>query len=283
MITQEEKTTAQKLLNNPFEVNQELGIAMLKSTINISKERKFWNELMTSSIQKLRFCLEYELEEEIELIQLTDLSLSKSSKVTIVERFPNLKQLKITNQSYPCFSWVIKWAKLEKLDLLSLSHNRLGALHESMDGLTRLRSLYLSYCRLIKLHSLIANWQNLRVLVLAHNRLRKLPTQLGALKKLEHLNLSNNQLEQLGGELGSLSRLRELHLKGNRLTALPHTIGKLHQLRYLQLAGNKIEKLPNMEVLQDLRVLNVRGNPITQNWRAMKQLREQLPYTLVID
>lgn len=58
-------TTSQNLehlktfLSSPYEVNQELGIATLKA-VGIPQENwQEWHKLMSTTIQKLRFCLQY--------------------------------------------------------------------------------------------------------------------------------------------------------------------------------------------------------------------------------
>lgn len=270
-------------LKHPFEVNQEIGFALLKELVDLSDNRIQWNELMTDSIQKLRFCLAYELEKEVQFIKLKKVDYSEASKVCLVESFVNLEQLILMDQNYPNFSWMIKWSKLTSLKVLSLSRNCLTIWPFELDYVPRLSQLYLGGNKFTKLSAEIANSKSLEVLVLSANRLRKLPTQLATLKKLRHLNVARNYLERIGAELFSLPNLEELYLQGNQLKVLPEAIGKLRKIRRLNLAYNQLVSLPEgLYWLDSLEELNLKGNPVAQDEGIIYPLQEALPNTHII-
>ena len=83
---------------------------------------------------------------------------------------------------------------LPNLQELTLSHNRLTALPESLGGLPNLQLLNLSDNQLTTLPESLGNLQNLQTLNLYNNRLTALPESLGNLPNLQYLYLSDNQL-----------------------------------------------------------------------------------------
>ena len=112
------------------------------------------------------------------------------------------------NETHVYLPWKLRETRLEYLDALcrvlfllpnlqelTLSHNRLTALPESLGGL-----------------------QNLQLLNLSDNQLTTLPESLGNLQNLQTLNLRNNQLTALPESLGNLQGLRNLYLSDNQLT-----------------------------------------------------------------
>ena len=112
------------------------------------------------------------------------------------------------NETHVYLPWKLRETRLEYLDALcrvlfllpnlqelTLSHNRLTALPESLGGL-----------------------QNLQLLNLSDNQLTTLPESLGNLQNLQTLNLYNNQLTALPESLGNLPNLQNLYLSDNQLT-----------------------------------------------------------------
>jgi hypothetical protein len=137
---------------------------------------------------------------------------------------------------------------LHGLEILTLSHNKLKILPQSISNLKHLTSLHLS-----------------------NNRFETVPDVVFELKSLRFLDVSSNQLIELSTKIGLLKSLETLLLFENCLTNLPEDIGKLQQLRTLWLGNNKLKKLPrdivklnNLEWNNNFLDLssNIDGNPL---------------------
>ncbi|XP_063381179.1 protein artichoke-like [Cydia fagiglandana] len=178
--------------------------------------------------------------------------------------------------SLPAF--VIECGRLEKL---SLSHNRITAMPETLNALASdLRQLDLDYNELVALPLAMNELMRLRRLSAAYNRLREvpsLPPRLYALSlagndlanfpegltnieagTLTHLDLGYNRIAHVGASMFGAwaTALDTLSLRGNRLaTLLPGAFPPL-PLRELALSFNELYSLSS-EALSSLRVLSV--------------------------
>jgi Leucine-rich repeat (LRR) protein len=271
-----------KFLSSPYEVNQELGIATLKAVGIPEKKWQDWHKLMSTSIQKLRFCLQYGFDEELRIVRLTDFSLAERAYLSIIESFPNLEALYLSDQAYLDYDWILDWSKIPNLKTLSLVRNELRQFPASIARADQLERLYLSHNRLLKVDALIGNLQSLRVLSLRRNRLKNLPSQLGSLKSLAYLDVSHNYLKTWDRALCALPNLEELNLAYNRLEALPEELSRLRRLKVLNISGNKIEELPETLLeLPRLEVLKIKSTPLARDQDFIYYLQEQKPHLRV--
>ena len=125
------------------------------------------------------------------------------------------------NETHVYLPWKLRETELEYLDALcrvlcllpnlqelTLSHNKLTALPESLGGLQNLGHLNLSDNQLTTLPESLGNLQNLRTLNLYNNKLTALPESLGNLQGLQYLYLSKNRLKEPAQD-SVVQRLRE--------------------------------------------------------------------------
>ena len=120
------------------------------------------------------------------------------------------------------------------LTVLSLWHNNLTSLPESIGNLTGLTALGLS-----------------------RNNLTSLPESIGNLTGLTALGLWHNNLTGLPESIGKLTGLTSLWLSDNNLTCLPESIGNLTALDFVGLEGNDLLKLSNEVVLRNVDVVKL--------------------------
>jgi Leucine-rich repeat (LRR) protein len=138
-----------------------------------------------------------------------------------------------------------KLARLRRLRMLDLGHNKLATLPDAFGALTCLTDfLYVHDNELEELPSSMATLTTLRYLNISENKFELFPELLCNLSGLVELRASDNQLRSLPESIGRMSMLHELHLRNNRLTWLPDSIGHLQRLRYLDLRGNPLQTLP---------------------------------------
>ena len=116
----------------------------------------------------------------------------------------------------------------------------LTKLPESLGELTRLEILSLSFNKLTELPEWLGQLNQLQVLDLADNELTALPESVSRLNKLLDLYLSNNQLTELPQSLRQLTQLQWLIVDHNRLTALPEWLTQLKYLKKVSVKGNPI-------------------------------------------
>jgi len=272
------------LLEHPYEVNQELGIATLSAAglPDSDNYRKKLKLRMANSLLKLQWCIEYQLTEVVEVIALQELRYDERSKLNILEKFPNLKELSLPKNSYINYEWIIDWSKFQGLQKLSLRGNRLNSFPKGLQGLSNIRSLDLGKNRLLKLSAFCNSFPKLEQLNLSHNKLKKLPLQLGGLKTLKLLYVNHNYLTNLELDLKSLTKLEVLKLTANRFREIPAVIMELKALKELDLSANLLTDIP--EELFELPVLErvkIQGNPIPKHQKeALKAAWPKLDITI---
>ena len=126
---------------------------------------------------------------------------------------------------------------------LSLKHNKLTTLPESLGKLTQLTELDLSFNHLDELPDNLDQLANLAILELTHNEFQTLPTVITSLNSLTTLNVSHNLLHTLPTGLGYLPALKYLRLSYNRLFILPQSLCRAPKLTFLDISKNFISSL----------------------------------------
>eukprot|EP00092_Neocalanus_flemingeri_P030178 GFUD01032756.1.p1 GENE.GFUD01032756.1~~GFUD01032756.1.p1 ORF type:complete len:578 (+),score=117.79 GFUD01032756.1:138-1871(+) len=106
---------------------------------------------------------------------------------------------------------------LPHLKMLSLSHNRIATIPDSIFGFLHMEHLDLSF-----------------------NRIEVLPTGICLLNKLKKLNLSNNQLKKLPSNIDQLASLEKINLISNQLTHLPISLGNIPSLQVVLVLDNPL-------------------------------------------
>lgn len=263
------------LLNSPLEQNQRLGLAILCG-FPIPEEAPL-RELMANSNDKLLWCLEFNLQEEVSIIKLEEGFARR--KISLAP-FVNVEKLYVNQQHWNRRQ--IPFTSFKKLQTLSLTGLQLYEFPKALHRLEPLKNLYLGKNKLTKIPAQIANLEQLRVLVLSRNRLKSIPTHLFRLQRLYNLNLSNNHLTSLPRDLGLLPELEILNLSSNKLKELPNSIGALKELRQLNLNSNQLSSLPNsIRDLKKLELLSLKGNPIIKNKGLINRLQTWMPHTTI--
>lgn len=118
-----------------------------------------------------------------------------------------------------------------------------------------------------------------RRLNLSKRTLPAVPAEIARFPNLYHLNLSHNQITELPPFIFSLTNLEEALLQNNQLTVLPAEISQLTHLRELYLGDNQLQTLPDLSALQNLEILILRGNPLSE--AEIDHVRASLPQAIV--
>jgi leucine-rich repeat protein SHOC2 len=160
---------------------------------------------------------------------------------------------------------IIKKARLDRSTTLSLSHNQLTKLPDSIGTLSDLTCLKLRDNQLTILPDNIGNLVKLSELDLSENKLDSIPSSINNLFNLEDLNLrANNQLKILPKEIINLVSLKRLNLSYTGLTDLTDEIGKFINLTGLFINNNQISTLPtSINKLVKLTELYLANNPLS--------------------
>lgn len=125
---------------------------------------------------------------------------------------------------------------------------------------------------------------SLTSLNLSHNALRGLWGLAAASPKLQELNISFNTITS--PNLGELPKfLTTLSCQGNLIDSMCPFVG-LQQLHTLDLSSNRVEdpnELPYLKSMRGLRHLELRGNPVMCEPKAVPMLLEALPRLARLD
>ena len=186
-----------------------------------------------------------------------ELNLSKCD----LEEVPNLlafEKLQILNLSHNKIGHIEGLDKLTNLQSLDLSGNQLVRI-EGLDKLTNLQSLNLSSNQLVRIEGL-DKLTNLQSLGLSGNELTRIEG-LDKLTNLQSLELSWNQLTRIEG-LDQLTNLQSLDLRGNQLTRI-EGLDQLTNLYYLELSWNQLTRIEGLDQLTKLQSLWLRRNQLT--------------------
>lgn len=193
--------------------------------------------------------------------------------------------------------------KMEHLNYLNLSNNKLSRLSPKIIYLPILKILDLSHNEFSELPGQLKNVYYIETLNLSHNKFTTVPAPVAVLKfmlnldlsynqittldkrfltpRLQELNLSNNGLGELSKNIGSLKNLKVLNLSDNELSDLSPKIENLFKLQELNLSNNKFTKLPVQILrLRSLRVLYLNGNSFSE--QEKNRIVNSLPGVKVI-
>ncbi|KAJ0083841.1 hypothetical protein Patl1_30359 [Pistacia atlantica] len=208
-------------------------------------------------------------------LERLDLSFNNLTSLEGLKSCVNLKWLSVVQNKLQSLKGI---EGLSKLTVLNAGKNKLRSMDE-VGSLASLRALILndneivSICRLDQM-------KDLNTLVLSRNPIREIGESLLKMKSLTKLSLSNCQVESVGLSLKSCAELKELRLPHNDIKALPAELAYNKKLRNLDLGNNLITRWSDFKVLNSLvslRNLNLQGNPIAENDKLAKKVRNSLP------
>eukprot|EP00451_Oxyrrhis_marina_P028261 CAMPEP_0204340122 /NCGR_PEP_ID=MMETSP0469-20131031/22332_1 /ASSEMBLY_ACC=CAM_ASM_000384 /TAXON_ID=2969 /ORGANISM="Oxyrrhis marina" /LENGTH=398 /DNA_ID=CAMNT_0051324585 /DNA_START=11 /DNA_END=1207 /DNA_ORIENTATION=+ len=155
-------------------------------------------------------------------------------------------------------------AHLTKLECLDFSFNNIRIM-QNMGTLVKLRHLYLPSNKIVEIEGL-DNLTELTILELGANRIRDIEN-IAHLQKLEQLWLGKNKITSMALP-GPLPALKQLSLQSNRLTDWhPTLFTHAPALEHLYLGHNGLPNVPDspgMNQLEQLKELDLAGNPITE-------------------
>jgi Leucine-rich repeat (LRR) protein len=130
--------------------------------------------------------------------------------------------------------------KLCCLTCLDLSHNDLESVPPQIKELPSLKRLNLKFNNLTTLPAWMKRLNRLQYLDVSHNKLHSFPAVLYEMKNLKVLTLDFNQIDMLSKHIAGLNLLEELHLEHNRLTSLPRAVCELESLKVLNISYNSM-------------------------------------------
>ena len=124
----------------------------------------------------------------------------------------------------------------------------------------------------------IWNSTRLEILTISYTNLASISPGIREFFWLTHLNLSNNQLESVPDEIWKLPRLRLLDLSHNKIAEITKNITHAHFLDELSLESNQLQTLPIQVSNINLKLLDLRDNPI----HILPQYMERLTGTKLL-
>ncbi|CAB3408263.1 unnamed protein product [Caenorhabditis bovis] len=186
-----------------------------------------------------------------------------------INRFAQLKVLRLVGCDIPAMSRSIRLPSLEVLDL---SSNKIEhATMSNFAGMPKLRILDLSNNRLSILPTGVFTYlRSLRTLSLANNNITDVSTNLlRGLSALRVLRLDHNRvpINQINEIFNDVPQLDELYLNHCQLGSIANlSLERIPQLRNLGVGGNELQLVPTRELqnLHHLAVLDVSHNAIQE-------------------
>lgn len=167
--------------------------------------------------------------------------------------------------------------RLEHLQSLDLSRNKISRIPSSIDNLAKLKFLLLERNKLSSLPESIGNLRNLKELYLSGNNLRIIPKSIGKLESLEWLILGENYLKDLPSSMKNLTKLSHIDLADNQFRKFPEVLSNLQSLEEIVLSNNYIQAIPetivNLKSLRSLFLKNSKISKIPDSLRKRKSLR----------
>ncbi|XP_028186504.1 leucine-rich repeat-containing protein 9-like isoform X4 [Glycine soja] len=208
-------------------------------------------------------------------LEKLDLKLNNLTSLEGLRSCVNLKWLSVVENKLESLEGI---QGLTKLTVLNAGKNKLKSIDQVM-SVVSLRALILneneisSICKLDQL-------KDLNTLVLSKNPIRKIGEALMKVKSITKLSLSYCELQGIGTSLKSCVELSELRLAHNEIKSLPAELKLNSKLRSLDLGNNVItswSELKVLELLTNLRNLNLQGNPAATVNKVMRKIFNARP------
>ncbi|KAL2590153.1 hypothetical protein AAZV13_13G274900 [Glycine max] len=208
-------------------------------------------------------------------LEKLDLKLNNLTSLEGLRSCVNLKWLSVVENKLESLEGI---QGLTKLTVLNAGKNKLKSIDQVM-SVVSLRALILneneisSICKLDQL-------KDLNTLVLSKNPIRKIGEALMKVKSITKLSLSYCELQGIGTSLKSCVELSELRLAHNEIKSLPAELKLNSKLRSLDLGNNVITRwseLKVLELLTNLRNLNLQGNPAATVNKVMRKIFNARP------
>jgi len=224
------------------------------------------------------------------------LQVSEHNMTTLPNVFLEMNALKhVTINNGPLETLPNGMNTFQKLSVLDLGYNQIGAFDDSLEGLP-LTYLNANYNKVKEIPNVVFTLEKLVWLCLIGNNIVSINPSIHGLTDLSNLLLTNNSIRKLPPELFKLD-LAALYLDGNNITeipadiykckhmlimrfdnnpllkVIPNEIGEMPRLRSLDLRYNSIQSLPmTFKKASNLKYLFLDGNTICKNdaWQSNK-------------
>jgi adenylate cyclase len=198
--------------------------------------------------------------------EIISLNLSRNLSLAVPRDFiqacTNLREIKYTSNDSRKLPASLSLAS--RLTMLDISNNRLKDLDDA--GLSKLQSLQglrLSNNRLTRLPSYFGHYRALRSLNLSSNSLSEFPDFLCEVRTLVDLDISFNSISSIP-KIGQLTCLERLWATNNKMTgSFPPTLANLVNLREIDVRFNQLDNMDVMSQLPRLEYLMIGHNSIS--------------------
>ncbi|MCH2045808.1 MAG: leucine-rich repeat protein [Saprospiraceae bacterium] len=230
------------LLDNPQKVNQQLGVALAKSTdhgyiLSLLLIDEFTNYGGGRSYTQYRTKASLEKLERIQ--KATQVSIHVFRQDTQTTLFMNsLQYLRTVTHINLEFGSSL----MEKQEIVNQLFKALGQL-PNLEELNIKAYTSSSKEENANLESL-GNCQQIKRLTIDWYGLKKLPEAFGQLKSLEKFYLKHSQVAYFPESMGNLKNLRIIHIDSSKCESLPSTLGGCTELRRLNILSWKLKSLP---------------------------------------
>ena len=125
------------------------------------------------------------------------------------------------------------WKQSTHVSFLTLSHNYIDNISESLNMLESLTCIDLSHNKLSKLPAALTTLIELVSMDLSYNYISELNENIGVLMQLTSLRAQNCKIKRIPESICEILYLKRVELAGNSLVSLPINISRLHQLEML--------------------------------------------------
>jgi len=160
----------------------------------------------------------------------------------------------------------------DSLEILDLSNNRLTALPNEINQLSKLKIFFASNNPFTVFPDVLAQCENLEMIGFKSCQIKQI-SENAFPPKLRWLILTDNQLETVPDTLGECNLMQKLALAGNKLTELPDNLSQLHNLELLRISANQLTKCPDQLLdLPKLAWFAFAGNPFCKSDLKIKSV-----------
>jgi serine/threonine protein phosphatase PrpC len=147
---------------------------------------------------------------------------------------------------------------------LNLSFNKIKVINPELELNTKLKVLNLSYNRIKEIPKVLGTLEHLEELNICGNPIEYVHDHLKYLKYLKTFDLSLCNLKEIPKFLFEMKSLETLYLRVNKLQILDFNSSNFENLKYLDLRKNQIKGKIDLTGLENLRVLKLDKNEITE-------------------
>lgn len=198
-------------------------------------------------------------------IDFSDRGLNSLEEIPRIFYCNNITRLTLSHNKIRTIPQSI--ANLSNLEMLNLFNNQLEDIPTSLATMPKLKILNVGMNKLSFLPRGFGSCPSLEVLDLTYNNLNNnsLPANFFMLTTLRALYFGDNDFELLSPEVGNLKNLQILVLRDNDLLMLPAEIGLLTKLKELHIQGNRLTILPPeigaLDLTSQRSIVRMENNP----------------------